>query len=254
MKIPLLCGLILASTILPALCETESPTDQSGFLDAAAEYEQLATQARLGGNSEAAAIYRKLAETKREAATSQGDYDWTEYYALKAKLSPEKGKQKPKKSENGFINAAKEYEKKAAQAKKSGDTRKAQIYSKMAQIKRKAAVSGDDFKWEEYNQLKEQLEKATLISPKMASHKTQANEHLKHKADDPKGDLIKLAQEHAALANTTSEAGDSYASQIHTRLAAILIDAAAKRDADQSIDWKEYRELKSVLTKHHAAE
>ncbi|WP_143158308.1 hypothetical protein [Rubritalea squalenifaciens] len=233
---------------------TESSGDQSGFLAAAAEYEQLATKASKDGNQETASIYRKLAAIKRDAATSQGDYDWTEYYALKARLSPEKGKQKPKKSENGFINAAKEYEKKAAQAKKSGDTRKAQIYSKMAQIKLKAAVSGDDFNWEEYNQLKEQLEKATLISPKMASLNSQANEHPKHITDDPKGDLIKLAQEHAAQANISSEAGDSYASQIHTRLAAILIDAAAKRDADQSIDWKEYRELKSVLTKHHATE
>ena len=206
MKIPLLCVLILASMSLLTFSATESSGDQSGFLAAAEEYEQLATQARKNGNAEAAAIYRKLATIKRDAANSPGDYDWTEYYALKARLSPEKGKQKPEKPENGFINAAKEYEKKAAQAKKSGDTRKAQIYSKMAQIKRKAAVSGDDFDWEEYNQLKKQLEMGTLASPKMASTKKPTSKHTNEKPKDPDGDLIKLAQEHAAQANISSEA------------------------------------------------
>ncbi len=148
---------------------------------AAQQYEQKAELADKQGKPDAAAIYRRMAQIKRDAgaASKEGrDFDWAEYHALNEKLQqmtstksgecrdakgeghkgkPEAGKADPGQ---GFLDAAAEYQRLGEQAIKQADAAKAQIYLELAEIKRKAAQAardGKDFNWDRYHELKGRL-------------------------------------------------------------------------------------------------
>ncbi len=155
----------------------------------------------------------------------------------------------------GFLNAAKEYDTKAKRAANNGKPNNAEIYTRLAAIKREAAVSTNGYDWAEYHKLTSQLKHTK-------GNKTKKGKTAHSNAPEPKPaakkiapvkkpptDLIGAAQKHAALANKASAADDNYAAQIHTRLAAILIDAAAKQSENRAIDWTEYNELTVLLNK-----
>jgi hypothetical protein len=154
----------------------------------------------------------------------------------------------------GFLNAAKEYDTKAKRAANNGKPKNAEIFTRLAAIKREAAVSTNGYDWAEYHKLTGQLKHTK-------GNKTKKGKPADTKAPEPKPeakkapvkkpptDLIGTAQKHAALANKASAADDNYAAQIHTRLAAILIDSAAKQSENRAIDWTEYNDLKGLLDK-----
>ena len=137
-----------------------------------------------------------------------------------------------------FLETAKKYDQQAEKAAENGHDHNAAIYRQLAQIKREAAVHKGSYDWSQYHKLKGQLR-----------HGKGKKAHSK-KAKTPKNDHIAAAQKQAALANKANKSGDNYASQIHTRMAAILIDAAAKKSDNKRIDWTEYKELTEMLNKH----
>ena len=149
----------------------EKGKPHAGFIDAAKHYEQKAAAAAAAGNEADAKIFRKLAAIKRSAAAGE-NVNWEEYHQLREKLSgngQKKHKKHPrkhgekkgdKKPGAGFLKAAVEYEAKANQAMQDGNEHNAEIYTKLAGIKRSAAaaaVKGEGFKWTEYFELKKQL-------------------------------------------------------------------------------------------------
>jgi len=161
----------------------------------------------------------------------------------------------------GFLKTAKEYDAKAQRAANNNNAHNAEIYKKLAAIKREAAVSTNSYDWTEYHKLNGQLnndnKKAKHNKGKKPMHKEKMKEKASTKAKMEKKttqqttptNYITSAQKHAALANKSSTAKDNYSAQIHTRLAAILIDAAAKQSENRDIDWTEYKELKELLGK-----
>ena len=151
---------------------------------AARGYEEKARWAENQGKPRAAAIYRRMAEIKRDAgrASRAGKkFSWDEYHTLEGKLNAlkndhhkkdhhkqawnkhEKHHDKPhvkKDAGEGFLTAADNYRKQAAQARAKGDTDKANILSKLADHKvaaANAARNGQGYDWKEYYALKKQL-------------------------------------------------------------------------------------------------
>lgn len=228
--------LITALTLSGSLLAEHSPQQiNQSFIKAAENYQAKAEKALESGNTHNAGIYTKLAAIKRDAAASKGGYDWTEYHKLTGQLKFD-GKKTTHKKKYSTNDAAKRYERLAKKSQVAGDSEKAEIYTRMAEIKRAAGKSNGDFDWTEYHQLEAKLGKT---NKKTSNGKPHTN------------NLIERAQKHAALANSTNKSGDSYASNIHTRLAAILIDSASKKMKQQKIDWSEHDELQELLTKHN---
>ncbi len=155
-----------------------------GFVDAASKYDQKAAAAMAAGNEKDAAIYKQLADIKRLAAAGKLD-NWDEYHALTKQLSGNKGDKKahkkdhkkkhphkhPKKDHGkndkgkkspsqAFLDAADEYEAKANEAMNNGNEHNARIYTRLANIKRDAAIAletGKSHDWTEYFKLKKEL-------------------------------------------------------------------------------------------------
>lgn len=158
----------------------------------------------------------------------------------------------------GFLKTAQEYENKAVNAEDRGNDHNATIFRKLAQIKREAAVAKGGYDWSEYYKLKEQLRFDAKDKQHGKKHKRKhadkekVQHHKEHteKAGNKTTQYISHAQKQAALANKATDNGDSYASQIHTRLAAIYIDAAAKQSNGEKINWTELKELELMLKKH----
>ena len=216
--------------------KTAQQANQS-VLETAKKYDNKAELAVENGNDHNANIYTKLAAIKREAAVSKGGYHWDEYHKLTGMLDHSKGsKSKKAGAKDSFSDAAKRYDKLARKATKAGNANDAEVYTRMAEIKREATKSKGNFDWSEYHALEGKLSKP---HKKAAKSKMRSN------------DLIEKAQEHAALANSTNKSGDDYASQIHTRLAAILIDSASKKEKSETIDWSEHDELQNRLKNHN---
>lgn len=152
-----------------------------GFNAAAERYKKLAEKARQNGNEADAKIYDRMAQIKVDAAAHKGDkpFSWDEYHKLNGQLSG-KGKKhhhkhgkkghhhkhdkkgKGGKGGNGFLKAAEEYTAKANEAMQNGDEETAEIYTKLAAMKREAAAAaanGKGYDWTEYFKLKKQLKK-----------------------------------------------------------------------------------------------
>lgn len=245
-KISTIITIASLTCAFPALAEGDHKQVNQGFLDAAAQYEAKAEHAKANGNRHNAAIFKKLAAIKREAAVHQGNYDWSKYHALQGELNhknknPHDQKHAPNK---GFLDAAKNYKELAKKSRAEGDHRRAHIYNRMAAIKMKAAHAKGEFDWSEYHELNAKLNQ----SPK--ENTAHNNQHGKTPDNNQSGKLIADAQKHAALANKSSADGDNYASQIHSRLAAILIDAAARENDGKEIDWTEFKKLNEMLEQH----
>jgi hypothetical protein len=160
---------------------------------AAVQYEEKAAKAEADGNVHDAAIYKRMAQIKRDAgaaAKAGKEFSWDEYHALSGQLgggkkdkgdsgkdkTADKGEQKKaedkgnvldpkteKKSSpgDGFMSAAMQYQEKAIAAAEAGDAKKAGIYSKLAKCKMEASAAanaGKDYDWTQYHELSKQLE------------------------------------------------------------------------------------------------
>ncbi|MEO1857725.1 MAG: hypothetical protein ABGY95_10245 [Rubritalea sp.] len=256
-----LCSLFLSCALM---AENNGQQANQGFLNTAREYDAKAERASNKGYPENAKIFKRLAEIKREAAISTNGYDWSEYHKLRGQLNSNNKRHKGKKAgaakkENkgkSFNEAAVRYDKLAEAAQHAGNTEKSATYSRLAEIKREAQKSGGNFDWSEYKKLKAALHKGkknSTIEPSAAKdiQKKEATSKkeltAKSETEAPPTNFITAAQKHATLANKSNAEEDNYSAQIHTRLAAILIDAAAKQSENRPIDWAEYKELKELL-------
>lgn len=181
LKIPTLCILALLAGFSPAICLAEGGGGNQDWAEKAAlQYEEKAATAQANGDIEDAAIYKKMAQIKRDAgaaAKTGKSFSWDEYHALNAQLkgpgkhTEDKGKAAKSKDESGdqkaeskdhaksddeksqvekqvkddpgagFINTAQEYQKQSIEAAKAGDTEKANIYMELAKIKLDAAAA-----------------------------------------------------------------------------------------------------------------
>ena len=244
-----LCSLCLSCSLI---AENNGQHINNGFLKTAKEYDAKAERADQNGNTHNTEIFKKLAAIKREAAVSTKGYDWTEYHKLNGQLNSTK--KKPKKKQHSFENAAKRYDRLAKKALDAGNSEKSAKYTRLAEIKREAQNAGGNYDWSEYEKLSAELDKGKKVTKDEKKHQKISSEKVVTKKAAIKEEatptnFIKNAQKHAALANKSSAADDSYSAQIHTRLAAILIDAAAKKSENRVIDWTEYKELKELLGK-----
>ena len=164
---------ILCVTLLcTSFASAEKSADQinQSFLKTAQQYENKAVSATRNGNAHNASIYQKLAAIKRDAASANGKYDWTEYHKLKGQLdyketpsADAKGLKKPHKSKEvetySLEGAAKKYDDLAKKSTQSGQAEQASIYRRMAAIKREASATGGNYDWTEYHALEAQLKK-----------------------------------------------------------------------------------------------
>ncbi|MFT5883516.1 MAG: hypothetical protein ACI9FG_002033 [Crocinitomicaceae bacterium] len=264
MKILTILGSLLLSYSLMA--ENNGKHVNEGFLKTAREYDAKAERAANSDNAHNAAIYKKLAAIKREAAVSTNGYDWGEYHKLNGQLNHDHKKanhEKKKNKPSGFESAAQRYDHLSKKALDAGDPEKAATYARLAGMKREAQKAGGNYDWTEYRKLNSQLnngdnkeakKKKPMRKEKMkekVSPETKMNKKVVKKTtrQATPTNYISSAQKHAELANKSSAAKDNYSAQIHTRLAAILIDAAAKQSENRVVDWTEYNELKELLGK-----
>ncbi len=237
------------------MAENNGQQANQGFLNAAKEYDTKAERATQNGNAHNAEIFKKLAAIKREAAVSINGYDWAEYHKLSGQLNSDKKKTQSDKKKHSFEDAAKRYDQLAKKAHEAGETKKATTYTRLAAIKREAQNAGGNYDWSEYEKLSAELDKGKKKinkdeNPhKEAPAKKKVTKKSPVKKESPPTNFITAAQKHASLANKSKAAKDDYSAQIHTRLAAILIDAAAKQSENRAIDWTEYKELKELLGK-----
>lgn len=146
-------------------------------LQAAIAYEIKAAMAKELGNESDAKIYARLAEIKRSAAKGELK-NWDEYHELSAQLSDHKAADKQVahkdhkgkkgydknqdkgKPQNGFLDAAADYQMKATKAMAEGNEHNARIYTQLANIKREAAAAaaeGKGYDWTNYFALQKEL-------------------------------------------------------------------------------------------------
>lgn len=174
-----------------AYAESDGGRPGDDFRQAAADYEDNASKAvkeatqRKGKDVsrylELSSIYREMAIIKHEAAAMAdenrwNDISWDRYHQLESKRDQllgqlDHGKKKKgsgSKSNNAFIDAAKNYENQARHANEKAQQAKGQarhifmelsgVYQQMAGIKYQAASAADigkDFDWSHYQVLEE---------------------------------------------------------------------------------------------------
>ncbi len=155
--------------------------------------------------------------------------------------------------------AAMQYEEKAALAAAQGNTHDAEIYLKMAQMKRDAgaaAKEGKPYSWDEYHALsgqlgggkKEKHEKGEKDKDVAKHDKEKNHEHKKEKGNPGDG-FIGAAQEYQKLSIEAAKAGDSEKAAIYGELAKMKLDAAAAANRGEGYDWAAYHELQKKLKK-----
>ncbi|WP_018970456.1 hypothetical protein [Rubritalea marina] len=168
MKNTILISAIALLSVGASHAEKSNADIQNDFLKTAKKYDQKAELAAIAGNNNDAAIYKKLADMKRDAAKVGGNYDWTEYHKLQGQLNHgndgakkhgEKHAKKVKKQSYSVEGAAQKYDQLAAQSIASGNAEHAAIYKRMAEIKREASKSGGSYDWSEYHELEGKLKK-----------------------------------------------------------------------------------------------
>jgi hypothetical protein len=129
----------LVFCFLPLLVQAEGKAKGDWAEEAAVRYEEKAVHAANSGNAEAAQIYRKMAQMKRDAgaASKAGKkYDWSEYHELQGQLNAMN-----KKTPKGFEKKIKkQWEKKKDWEKKDTkdwDKKKAEANALKAKDKSK---------------------------------------------------------------------------------------------------------------------
>ncbi len=216
---------------------------------AALDYQKKAESAEAAGNAEAARIYNRMAQIKRDAgaASKEGkDFSWKEYEELQGKLHQVKGgndhthKKQDKKTDGGPTQAAKAYEIKAAMARELGNESDAKIYTRLAEIKLSAA-KGKVKNWDEYHQLVGQLSDHKKHN---AKHKGEKGDQGKSKQDNG---FLAAAADYQMKATKAMEAGDEHNARIYTQLANMKKEAAAAAANGKGYDWTEYFALQKKL-------
>lgn len=82
--------LVFVLCFIPLLAQAEGKAQGDWAEEAAVRYEEKAAHAAKSGNAEAAQIYRRMAQMKREAGVASRagkQYDWSEYHQLQGKLN-----------------------------------------------------------------------------------------------------------------------------------------------------------------------
>lgn len=177
MKTPMKTVTAITSLTLafaPFAVMAEGKGDHDWAEKAARGYEEKANKAEKKGQPEAAAIYRRMAQIKRDAgkAAKHGkDFSWEEYHQLEGKLHAIKKEhrkhqkhadhaQKKGNPGEGFLRTAEKYRKEAEMAREHGDTEKADILMQLAKHKlaaAQAAQAGKGYDWSEYHKLRKKL-------------------------------------------------------------------------------------------------
>lgn len=182
----------LSLCFLPAAVMAEGKGNEDWAEKAARGYEEKAERAEKKGEPEAAAIYRRMAQIKRDAghASKHGkDFSWEEYHKLEGELQHIKKQHHAKHGDHkkhdkhmadkrspgdGFMKAAGEYREQAMMARKNGDAEKANIFMQLAKHKvaaAQAAKHGKGYDWSEYHELRKKLE---------GDHGKEDKHHAKH--------------------------------------------------------------------------
>lgn len=196
---------------LPAAALAEGKGNSDWAEEAAKKYEHKAAWAEKEGMPRAAAIYRRMAQIKRDAgaASNHGKkFDWSEYHELEGKLNHIKQEhhkhankahdKKPHDKERpgaGFMRAAEEYRMQAHKAREHGETDKARIFMQLAEHKMaaaKAARDGKGYDWTAYHELRKKLEGGHdkhEHKKDWAHKKPDDHKHLDHKAAGNGGKL-----------------------------------------------------------------
>ena len=249
----IICAISLSGlTSITSFAEGKSNEDWAE--KAALGYQKKAAAAAASGNPEAAKIYTKMAQIKRDAgaAAKQGkDFSWKEYEELQGQLNKSKKHEKKqckegdKKPQNGFVDAATGYDNKAAEAKANGNPADAMIYSKLANIKRMAA-KGELKNWDEYHKLSGQLSGHKKHAKNGNAKKKMEKKGQKGKAK-PQDGFLKAAYEYQVKATQAMVAGNEHNAQIYTQLANIKKEAAASAAAGKGYDWTKYFGLQKQL-------
>lgn len=115
-KLPLLFVLFF----VPLFAQAEGKASGDWAEKAALRYEEKAAHAAKSGNAEAAKIYRRMAQMKREAGAASRagkQYDWSEYHALQGQLNAMDKKASKDKKKNWDKKDKKDWDKKKAEAK-----------------------------------------------------------------------------------------------------------------------------------------
>lgn len=208
-------SLMAAATLafLPATLSAEKDGDhgnQDWAEKAARGYEEKALIAEKEGIPRAAAIYRRMAQIKRDAgaAAKNGQkFDWSEYHELEGKLNQIKqerhqpaNRDKPKERPGeGFVRAAEEYRMQAQKARENGDTDKARMFMQLAEMKMaaaRAAREGKDYDWTAYHELRKKLEGGNQEhdKPKHEAHHDKPKEqwHNDKPAERPAGGKLNI--------------------------------------------------------------
>ena len=244
----ILCALALSGLTVTASF-AEGKANHNWAEKAAQGYEKKAALAAASGNATNAKIYKRMAQIKRDAgaaAKNGKDFSWKEYEQLEKQLTHAGGAKKhdkkhDKKAGNGFLDAASEYEKKAAQAAAKGKFADAAIYSKLADMKRGAAA-GTFKDWDAYHQL------AARLSDHKKHKAKQDKDKAKHKAKGKSDNgFLKAADEYQEKANKAMAAGNEHNARIYTQLANMKRDAAAAAEKGKGYDWTEYFALQKQL-------
>lgn len=231
--------------------------------EAAKGYQKKAEAAAAEGNKAAAKIYTRMAQIKRDAgaASKKGkDFSWKEYHELEGQLNKlksgkkhdvkkgdkhdwKKGKKNDKKPNNGFLDAAADYEKKALIAAGNGKQEDAIIYGKLASIKRQAA-NGEQVNWDDYHKLASQLSGSKKHDHKHDKGGAKHDHKGKSKANDG---FLKAAADYQEKANKAMAEGNEHNAKIYTQLSNMKKEAAAASAKGKGYDWTEYFALQKQL-------
>lgn len=224
---------------------------------AALEYQKKAEEAAAAGNAEAARIFNRMAQIKRDAgaASKEGkEFSWKEYQELQGKLHHAMGrgdhdhkehahkehahKEHDKKPDNGPLQAAKIYDIKAAMARELGNESDAKIYTRLAAIKRSSAA-GELKNWDEYHELSAQLSDHE-------KHHDNDGAKKDHK-DKPDNGFLAAAADYEMKATKAMEAGNEHNARIFTKMSNMKKEAAAAAAEGKGYDWTEYFALQKEL-------
>ena len=220
-----------------SLAEGDGNTDWAE--KAAVDYQKKAEAASAEGNMEAAKIYKRMAQIKRDAgvASKEGkEFSWKEYEELQGKLHQVKGskdhahKKHENKPDGGPEQAAKEYDIKAAMARQVGNDNDAKIYTRRA-------ANGEIENWDEYHQLKSQL----------SDHKKHVANKDHHDKGKPQNGFLAAAADYQMKATKAMEAGNEHNARIYTQLANMKREAAAAAAKGEGYDWTNYFALQKEL-------
>ncbi|PCJ57606.1 MAG: hypothetical protein COA79_15280 [Planctomycetota bacterium] len=164
------------------------------------------------------------------------------------------------KGGDGFRKAAKNYDKKAEEAKKAGKGELAKLYHQQAEIKRKNAKLADQGKgcdWKEYYKNDKEIKKLSGHEHGKKGHHKKGHDHKKkdhkNKEGKPGDGFRETAKKYDAKSKEAGKAGNKDLAKLYKRQAEIKRAAAELGDDGKwkEIDWKEYQKNDIKIQGHN---